>query len=80
MGVGRLIEPMGKIIRINGNPFEIVGTLKPKGLSYDGADGDNVIFIPLNTALQRALNNDYLEFCSEYFRLVKQVLSCRIKP
>jgi putative ABC transport system permease protein len=56
------IDAVGKTIFINGIPFEITGVLKPKGLSYDGADEDNVIFIPLNTALHRVLNIDYIGF------------------
>jgi putative ABC transport system permease protein len=55
-------DPINKIIRINGIPFEITGTLKSKGLSYDGADEDNVIFIPLNTALHRVFNIDYIGY------------------
>lgn len=46
-------NPVGQIIRINNIPFEIIGTLKPKGASYDGANEDEVIFIPLRTGLKR---------------------------
>ena len=56
----RRTDPVGKIIRINSIPFRIVGTLKAKGMSYDGVNQDDEILIPLNTALQRVFNINYI--------------------
>jgi putative ABC transport system permease protein len=58
----RNIDPIGKIIQIETIPFEVVGTMKPKGMSYDGVDEDDVIFIPLNTALRRVFNINYIGY------------------
>ncbi|MGD8778357.1 MAG: ABC transporter permease [Ignavibacteria bacterium] len=54
-------DPIGEIVRINNIPFEIIGVLKPKGLSYDGANEDEVIFIPLKTGIRRVFNVDYIK-------------------
>jgi len=54
-------NPIGEFIRINNVPFEIIGVLKPKGSSYDGANEDEVIFIPIQTGLRRLYNVDYIK-------------------
>jgi putative ABC transport system permease protein len=54
-------NPIGELIKINKIPFEIIGVLKPKGLSYDGVNEDDVIFIPLNTGMRRVFNVDYIK-------------------
>jgi putative ABC transport system permease protein len=53
-------DPMGKIIRIKKVPFEIIGVLNAKGLDMYGQDEDDQIFIPVNTALRRLFNLDYI--------------------
>ena len=55
-------DPLGKIIHVNGVPFQIVGTLQKKGLSYDGANEDDVILIPLGATLTRVLNVNYIGY------------------
>lgn len=54
-------EPVGEIIRISNIPFEVIGVLKEKGVSPDGADEDNVVVIPIATALRRVFNLDHLD-------------------
>jgi putative ABC transport system permease protein len=54
------INPIGKIIEINRIQFTIVGVLKPKGTNSFGQDQDDVIIIPLSTALRRVLNRTYV--------------------
>lgn len=54
-------NPIGEIIRINNIPFEVIGVLKAKGSSYDGANEDDMIFIPLNTGMRRIFNVDYIK-------------------
>jgi putative ABC transport system permease protein len=54
-------DPIGETIRINNIPFEIIGTLAPKGASYDGANEDEIVFIPLKTGLRRVFNVDYIK-------------------
>jgi putative ABC transport system permease protein len=53
-------DPIGEIIRVGNIPFEVIGTLAPKGVSAEGADEDSKILIPINTALRRVFNIDYI--------------------
>lgn len=48
-------NPVGKMVRINKQPFKIVGTLSPKGQSSFGQDQDDLVYIPLTTAMQRMM-------------------------
>ena len=47
----------GEIIRINGQPFRIIGVLKEKGGGQFGSQ-DNVILIPITTAKVRLLHRE----------------------
>ncbi|HQE92276.1 MAG TPA: ABC transporter permease [Anaerolineae bacterium] len=47
-----LPDPSGEVIRINGVPFRVVGVMEERGGSNFGSE-DEVVFIPLNTALSR---------------------------
>ncbi len=51
---------VGTEIRVGGVPFTIVGVLRPKGPSNDGADQDSEVLVPLATAARRVFNRDYL--------------------
>jgi putative ABC transport system permease protein len=44
------IDPVGQVIRINGQLFEVVGLLAPKGQSGDGRDQDDWVLMPYTTA------------------------------
>lgn len=46
-------NPVGKIVRIQKNPFLIVGLLGVKGQSLDGRDQDDALFIPITTAQRK---------------------------
>ncbi len=55
-------DPVGQVVRIGRVPFEIVGVLITKGMSVDGAaQEDNQVIIPINTALRRVFNVNYLK-------------------
>ena len=43
------IEPVGRMVRIKGVPFQIVGVLVKKGQSVQGQDNDDAVFIPEST-------------------------------
>jgi putative ABC transport system permease protein len=43
------IDPIGKIIKVNGQNFRVIGTLKPRGADSFGNDQDNIITIPVTT-------------------------------
>jgi putative ABC transport system permease protein len=54
-------DPVGKIMRINKAPFQVVGVLKSKGQSGGGADQDDIVFIPLTTAQNRMMGITYVQ-------------------
>jgi putative ABC transport system permease protein len=46
-------DPIGKIMRIRNVPFIVVGMLRPKGLSVQGNDQDDLVIIPYTSAMKR---------------------------
>ena len=52
-------NPVGKNIRINNQPFKIIGLTAEKGQSI-GQDQDDVIYIPITTAQERMLAITYV--------------------
>lgn len=53
-------DPVGKTVRINKAPFRVVGVLNSKGQSSMGRDQDDVVFVPLTTAMQRLMGITYI--------------------
>ncbi len=53
-------DPRGETIRINNVPFEVIGVLEEKGVNAVGQDDDDVILIPLTTAMRRLMNVVYV--------------------
>ena len=53
-------NPVGQNIRINNQPFKIIGVLKKKGQSSMGQDQDDVIIVPMTTAQERMLGVNYV--------------------
>ena len=54
----------GKTILINRINFQVVGMLKPKGSGAWGQDQDDLILVPITTAMSRILNRRFLNFLS----------------
>ena len=54
-------NPVGHNIRINNQPFKIIGLLESKGQSSMGQDQDDMIYIPLTTAQERMLGITYVQ-------------------
>jgi len=54
-------DPIGEYIKIGGVHFQVIGILKSKGVSASGANEDDKIIIPLNTALRRVFNVTYIQ-------------------
>ncbi len=48
-----LQDPIGKTLRLKGQPFTVIGTLKEKGDGLMGDDQDNIILMPATTLRQR---------------------------
>ncbi|HYX21070.1 MAG TPA: ABC transporter permease [Thermoanaerobaculia bacterium] len=54
-------DPIGKVIRVNGLPFKVVGTLQPKGLSLSGQDQDDTVIMPYTTAQKKIKGVSWLD-------------------
>lgn len=57
-------NPVGKKIRVNNQPFRVIGLLESKGQSSMGQDQDDVVIIPLTTAQERVLGITYVNSIS----------------
>ena len=62
-------SPLGEVVHLGGVPFRIVGVTKKKGV-VDGANEDEVVIVPLLTAMSRLvyvehLNRIYVQTVSE---------------
>jgi putative ABC transport system permease protein len=53
-------EPVGSNIRLKNVTFRVVGVLAPKGQSMQGADQDDIIFIPFSTAERKVFGSQFL--------------------
>jgi len=53
-------NPVGKVVRINKQPFQVIGLLSSKGQSSMGQDQDDIVYIPLTTAMQRLMGQTYI--------------------
>jgi putative ABC transport system permease protein len=53
-------NPMDMYVQINRVPFRVVGVLKTKGAGGFGQDQDDIVIVPVTTALRRVFNRDYL--------------------
>ncbi len=54
-------DPIGQTIEINHVPFTVIGVLPPKG-SNGTNDADDVIVVPLQTAMYRVLGKKYVDY------------------
>jgi putative ABC transport system permease protein len=54
-------DPLGQQIRIGKVLFEVIGLAAPRGTDVNGKDQDDIIFIPLETAMRRILNVTYVQ-------------------
>ena len=51
-------DPTGQVVIVKNVPFTVVGVLTPKGQSPTGQDQDDVILIPISTAVQKVLGTN----------------------
>ena len=54
-------NPVSRNIRINNQPFKVIGVLDSKGQSSMGQDQDDVVYIPLTTAQERMQGITYVQ-------------------
>jgi putative ABC transport system permease protein len=52
------IDPIGKIIRIDGKNFKVTGILEARGADMFGIDQDDIIIIPVTTAMNKLYGLD----------------------
>ena len=53
-------SPIGKDIRLNNQPFKVIGVLNGKGSGGMGQDQDDTVFVPYTTAMERLAGQNYL--------------------
>jgi len=53
-------DPVGQRFHIGRVPFEVIGVTARRGADAQGADQDDLIIIPLKTAMRRLLNITYI--------------------
>jgi putative ABC transport system permease protein len=56
----RKTDVIGQTLLLNQARFEIIGILKEKGSGFFGQDQDDVVMIPVNTAMRRVFNRTWL--------------------
>ena len=61
-------SPVGKEITIRGIRFTIIGLMASKGASGGFQDADDVIFIPISTAMRRVIGTQYVRMISAQAR------------
>ena len=47
------VDPVGQVIRVQNQPFTVIGVLAPKGQSGVGQDQDDVAFTPYTTVMKK---------------------------
>ncbi|HUU34613.1 MAG TPA: ABC transporter permease [Vicinamibacterales bacterium] len=50
---GAGVNPVGEVIRINNQPFTVVGVMASKGQSGMGQDQDDVVYVPYTTVMKK---------------------------
>jgi putative ABC transport system permease protein len=55
------VDPLNLRVRIGRVPFEVIGVTVPKGMDVNGLDQDDLILVPLSSAMRRLFNVDHIE-------------------
>lgn len=53
-------DPVGRVVRIRNVPFEVIGVARARGVDPVGADLDDLVVLPFETATRRLLNIPYV--------------------
>jgi putative ABC transport system permease protein len=54
-------DPVGVTIKVGNIPLKIAGVSTARGQDMDGDDQDNVVYVPLQTAMKRIYDVDFLD-------------------
>jgi len=57
---GNAEDALGQRIRIGNVYFTVIGLLESKGANFSGSDQDDIVVIPLDTAMTRVNNTQYI--------------------
>ena len=55
------VDPVGQIIRINNQPFTVVGVMASKGQSGMGQDQDDVVYVPYTTVMKKLRGIQFIQ-------------------
>ena len=58
---GAEVDPVGQVIRINNQPFTVVGVMSSKGQSGMGQDQDDVVYTPYTTVMKKLRGITYVQ-------------------
>ena len=58
---GADVDPIGQVIRINNQPFTVVGVMASKGQSGMGQDQDDVVYVPYTTVMKKLRGITYIQ-------------------
>ncbi len=58
---GTDFDPVGEIIRINNQPFTVVGVMSAKGQSGMGQDQDDVVYVPYTTVMKKLRGIQFIQ-------------------
>jgi putative ABC transport system permease protein len=53
------VPPVGKMLRIKGQPYEVIGVFRAKGNNLDGRDQDDLVLVPLTAAQGKLFGNPF---------------------
>ena len=53
-------DPIGEQVRIGSTPFSIVGILERGGMGFHGTNTDDVLYVPVTTAMRRLMNVEHI--------------------
>ncbi len=67
-------NPVGKTVKINKQNFSVIGVLPSKGASFM-RDQDDLVIVPVTTAMYRLLGKDYVDLFDVEIRSVTQIPS-----
>ena len=69
-------NPLGRTVKINRINFRVIGVAPPKGFSGP-MDGDDVVMIPVTTAMYRVLGKDYLSYIYVEVRHAEEITKAK---
>jgi putative ABC transport system permease protein len=73
------LDPIGQTVRINRQPFVVVGVLEAKGTFLTGQDQDKTIVAPITTIQQRLIGGRGIRMIYVSARLREEIDRCKLE-